>query len=270
MCIPELVRGRSEVSGVDSGAAGGATSARMTRIGPDERDALAAPAVSGERTTASLGLWPWVQLASSRGMSVERFCELAGVQVTALRDPEVRFSQLDANRVALLAFEHFGPGAAMHAALAVEAGQFNLLELIARSAPTVSAGLAQGCQFFPLLHDGGRLICEQRDGGAVALRWHPPEYAVHHGYVELTFAVALLGIRREAAVASVAPAELCFSHPAPNDRSAHDSVFGTAARFGAGQDAIVFDRQAAALPLTRDNPDVHAAARKAAADLIDD
>ena len=90
-----------------------------------------------ERTTASFGLWPWMQLAVSKGEKIDEFCRLAGIAESAVRDLGVRFSQPASNRVAQLAFAHFGSGAAMEAGLLVEAGQFALLELIVRSLPNV-------------------------------------------------------------------------------------------------------------------------------------
>ena len=224
-----------------------------------------------DRTTTSLGLWPWALLARRNGMSVEEFCDEADIDVSALRDPGRRFAQPVANRVAELAYAQFGPGAAMHAGLCVEAGHFNLLELIARTAPMVKDGLEQGCRFFPLLHDGGHLHCEPLGGGAVALRWHPPQsYSVHHGYVELTFAVALLGIYRETAQRMVVPEEIGLRHAAPDDRALHARVLGIEPRWGAGDDYVIFGRAMCALRLTRENAAVHAAAARAGNDLLDD
>jgi hypothetical protein len=223
-----------------------------------------------DRTTSSLGLWPWVLLAQKNGISVEQFCERAAIEVSALRDPEVRFAQPVVNRVAEIAYAQFGPGAAMHAALLVEAGHFHLLELIARSAPTVKDGLEQGCRFFPLLHDGGHLRCEPFAGGFVALRWQGPRsYAVHHGYIELTFAVAVLGIYRETAQTAITPAEIGFSHAAPDDRALHARVLGVEPRFDADDDYVLFGRELCALRLTRENAAVHEAATRAGSESLD-
>jgi hypothetical protein len=222
-----------------------------------------------QTTTASFALWPFAQLARRNQMPIEQFCKLAGVQVPSLRDPDVRFSQAVANRVAELAYTHFGPQAAMAAALTVEAGQFNLLELLARTAPTVAGGLQQGCRFFPLVHDGGRLTHEIAENGTHALRWRPPAgYDVHHGYVELTFGVALRGLRRETGKELLAPTVVWFTHPAPADTSLHAQVLCEAVRFEMPYDQMVFDDHTAALPLTRKNTAVHAAATEIATDLL--
>jgi hypothetical protein len=224
-----------------------------------------------ERTTASLGLWPWAQLAVREGLGIARFCALAGIAESALRDPAVRFSQPVSDRVAQLAFARFGPSAAMQAAQLIEAGHFQLLELIARSVPTVKEGLEQGCRFFPLLHDGGHLVFEPLAGGRAALRWEPPQsYAVHHGYIELTFAVALVGIRRETQEPSAAPDEVWFRHAAPDDRAQHARVLGVEPRFGMPEDHVVFGAELAERRLTRANPSVHRAAVEACAIALDE
>jgi hypothetical protein len=222
-----------------------------------------------DRTTASFGLWPWVRLAVSKGHDVEHFCELAGIEQSAVRDLGVRHSQPVSNRVAQLAYECFGSAAAMEAGLLVESGQFALLELIVRSLPTVRKGLEYGCLFFPLLHHGGHLCYEALAGGRAALRWDPPQsYSVHHGYVELTFAVALLGIRRETARPDVNPDEVWFRHEAPDDLSLHTRVLGVEPRFGMPEDHVIFSASMAALRLTRANAATYRAAIKAGAAVL--
>jgi len=224
-----------------------------------------------ERTTASLGLWPWVQLAVHAGLDVERFCALAGVTESALRDPAVRFSQPATNRVAEVACASFGASAAMQAALLNEAGHFQLLELIARSMANVREGLQEGCRYFPLLHDGGHLSCEALRDGRVALRWDPPQcYSVHHAYVELTFAVALVGIRRETGQPNAAPDEVWFRHAAPDDAQLYRRVLGAEPCFGMPEDHVIFGARVAALRLTRESSAVHDAAAEAGAAALDE
>jgi Arabinose-binding domain of AraC transcription regulator, N-term len=226
---------------------------------------------SARSTTASFGLWPWVELARRSGMSVEEFCDLADVAPAGLRDAGMRFSQSVANRVAQLAYEQFGVEAAMAAALTVEAGQFSLLELIARTATTVAGGLETGCRFFPLLHSGGKLIHERATDGVHALRWQPPaDFEVHPGYVELTFAVALRGIRRETAHEELFPVEVWFTHEAPSRLELHEKVLGAAVRFAMPHDRMVLGAEVAALPLKRENAEIHKAAKKVATTLLDD
>jgi hypothetical protein len=236
-----------------------------------QRPEAAAEPDSARNTTASFGLWPWVELARRSGMSVEEFCDLADVAPTALRDAGMRFSQGVANRVAQLAYDHFGVEAAIAAALTVEAGQFSLLELIARTAATVADGLETGCRFFPLLHSGGTLLHETATDRSHALRWQPPEdFEVHHGYVELTFAVALIGIRRETSNEALFPLEVWFRHEASSQLELHEQVLGPAIRFAMPHDRMVLGADVAALPLTRGNAEIHAAAKKVARSLLDD
>jgi hypothetical protein len=224
-----------------------------------------------ERTTASLCLWPWVQLALRDGMRIDAFCALAGVSESALRDPAVRFSQPVCDRVAQLVVSRFGPGAPMQAARLIEPGQFQLVELIARSVSTVKDGLEHGCRFFPLLHDGGHLLYEMLAGDRVALRWEPPQsYPVHHAFVELTFAVLVVGVRREAAQPELAPEEVWFRHRAPDDRALHHGVLGVAPRFGMPEDRMLFGAEALRQPLMRANAAVHEAATAAGTAALDE
>jgi hypothetical protein len=225
----------------------------------------------GPNTTASFGLWPFVELLRRDHMPMERLCELTGIQVLQLRDPGVRFSQTAINRVIELAYQRLGTSAAMAAALTVEAGHFHLLELIARTAPRVVDGLIQGCRFFPLLHNGGQLLHEPADAGAQRVRWLPPSgYEVHRGCIELTFAVMILGMRRETGRPSITPSEVCFSHAAPTDMTLHQRILGQNISFGTKETYLLFDKRVASLPLTRKNSEVHAAAIRSAADAIED
>jgi hypothetical protein len=221
-------------------------------------------------TTASFALWPFAELARRNQLSIEDFCALAGVEPSSLRDPDMRFSRSVANRVAELAFTRFGQGAAMAAALTVEAGHFNLVEVIARSAPTVADGLEQGCRFFPLVHDGGRMTYEIAGSGTHALRWWPPaDCEIHRGYVELAFAVALRGIRRETGQDSLAASAVWFAHPPPASCDLHVQVLGKSVQFAMPYDQLVLSNEVSALPLTRRNQEVHATAADIATDLLD-
>jgi hypothetical protein len=135
----------------------------------------------------------------------------------------------------------------------------------------VREGLERGCEFFPLLHDGGHLVYELLAGGRVALRWDPPQsYGVHHGYVELNFGVALVGIRRETAREACAAAEVWFRHAAPDDCALHTRVLGVEPRFGMPQDHVIFGAEVAGLPLIRANRSLHLAAVEAGGALLED
>jgi hypothetical protein len=222
-----------------------------------------------ELTTASYGVWPWAELARRNQLPLELPCEAAGIELSQLRDPGVRWSQIVCNRIAEFTFQQFGGSAAMAAALTVEAGHFQLLELLARTAPTVGDGLRLGCWFFPLLHSGGRLLHEQAADGSHAIAWRPPpEYRVHHAYVELTFAVTVLGIRRETQRDDLVAREVWFTHAEPADRELHSRVLGCEPEFDMQEDRLVFDARFANLPLSRRNGAVHKKALRVAEDLI--
>jgi hypothetical protein len=196
-------------------------------------------------------------------------CTAAGIQPTQLRQPFARWPQSVCNRIAEFACENFGADAAMHAALAVEAGHFQLLELLVRTAPTVADGLRIGCTFFPLLHDGGRIELDRSASGKHAVVWVPPHgYTVHHAYVELTFGVTVRGIRREARCQHAAASEVSLCSPATPDTTNYERVLGCRPRFDMQEDRMLFEPAVAALSMVRSNAEVHEKARILAQELI--
>jgi hypothetical protein len=220
-------------------------------------------------TTASCGLWPWVELARRRELDLDGFCASEGIDLAQVRQPFARWSQRECNSLAQFACDNVGSDAAMAAALTVEAGHFQLLELLVRTAPTVGDGLRLGCTFFPLLHDGGKLVHECLPDGAHAVTWvPPPDFLVHQAFVELTFGVTVLGIRREARARSAAAAEVSLRRAATEHTASYERVLGCRPQFGALADRMVFDRRVAALNLARSNSEVHENARQLADELI--
>jgi hypothetical protein len=229
------------------------------------------PVLAGDpaATIASIALWPWVALASKHELSIDRLAQLAQVSVAELRDPGRRFSQVIANRVAELAYQKAGSGAAMEAALLVQAGHFALIELLARTSPNVREAIALISQFFPLIHGDVTLLHEPRPDGVQRLQFvSPSSYVVHYGYVELMFAVFMLAVRRETEQPTIEALEVWFEHRAPVDRRAFETVFGPRVRFDMPENHLLFDAKVASLPLARKNSDVHAAAVRAASDLL--
>lgn len=218
---------------------------------------------------ASVALWPWVVLAARHELPIEQLADLIGVSVADLRDPGARFSQATANHVAELVLQRVGPSAPLEAALTMEAGQFALIELLARTSPTAGEGLALGCQYFSLIHSGVQLTHEIRsDGSHRMLLVLSDSEPINSAMVEYTFAVWLVGLRRETQHAAIEPTEVWFQHRAPDNLgAAFESVFGPNLRFSMPCHHVVISPQTAALPLMRHNSGVNAEAQRAASDL---
>jgi hypothetical protein len=232
-------------------------------------EVVAPPGGARHETIANCGLWPFVALACKHNLPIERVAQLAQITVAELRDPGGRTPQVIANRVAEVAFQHAGSGAAMEAAMTVEAGHFALIELLARTSPNVRQAVQLVCRYFPLVHDDITMTYEKRPQGVEHVRLvSPANYVVHHGYVELAFAVMMLSIRRETQQPAIEPLEVWFEHRAPVDRRAFETVLGPRVRFDMPEHHIVFDSKLASLPLARKNSEVHAAAVRAAVDLL--
>jgi hypothetical protein len=224
---------------------------------------------SGQRVVTGVGLWPWLKLAGRNGVPLERLAGQLGVSVAELRDPDGRFEHDVPYQLAELVCQHVGPHAGLAAALDIEAGQFALLELLARTAPSVGDAIAQGCRFFSLIFTPGGLDYEVLGDGAYVMRFTPPmDEAIHFGYIELLFGVWLVCIRREAGRPALLPREVWFCHRAPAMRELHDRVFGRV-KFDMSEDRMVFDRSVVELALSRPNSEVHAAAVHSATALVD-
>ena len=105
--------------------------------------------------------------------------------------------------------------------------------------------------------------------GAHAITWLPPsDYTVHHAYVELTFGVTMLGIRREARYEHASATEGSFRRAAVQDTSLYERVLGCRPRFEMHEDRMLIDRRVAALGMVRCNAEVHEKARILAHELI--
>jgi hypothetical protein len=114
-----------------------------------------------------------------------------------------------------------------------------------------------------------QLQLEPRPDGSVRMRLVPAAtYAMHHGFVELAFAIIMLAIRRETERPSLEPLEVWFQHRQPVDRRPFESVLGPHVRFDMPEHHIVFDPKVVSLPLTKTNSDVHEAAIQAAREML--
>lgn len=233
-----------------------------------EKLEVVAPAVPGRQVMAGVGLWPWVELAGRHGLPLPELAQLAGVSQSELRDLDRRFDQSVANRLAEIVCHQVGPDAGLAAALTAEGGQFALIEVLARTAPTIGLGLVQVSRFFSLIHteSGLEYVSLPKGGGVLRMRL-PTDYEVHHGLVDLVFGACLVTIRRESQQPSLQPVEVWLRHRAPADCSLYEQVFGVV-RFEMNDDRMLLSRETVELRTKRPNAAVHAAAVVGAKKLI--
>lgn len=228
---------------------------------------VVAPPGPGRQVLSGVGIWPWVELASRHGMPLGELAHLAGVAMSELRDPDRRFDQNVANRLADIVCRHCGPDAGVAAALTAEAGQFALIEVLARTAPTLGQGLEQVSRFFSLIHSesGLEYVRLPKGGGVLRLRL-PTDYEVHFGLVDLMFSVCLVTMRRETDP-SLVPLEMWLRRRAPANTSLYESFFGNV-RFEMDDDRMILSRETVELTTKRPNAEVHAAAVDGAKKLV--
>jgi len=92
--------------------------------------------------------------------------------------------------------------------------------------------------------------------------------AIHHGFFEFAFGSWLVSLRRETAQPEIMPADVWFGHRAPTDRRLFDGLYGPGLRFSMPENRMSFAREVAAISLARKNSAVHAAAVRAAKDIV--
>lgn len=243
---------------------------RRSAVRAEHHLEVVAPVGRGRQVMAGVALWPWVELAGRHGLPLAELARLTGVEIAELRDHDRRFDQNVVNRLADIVCGRVGADSGLAAALTAEAGQFALIEVLARTAPTIGLGLVQVSRFFSLIHTEVSLEYLRQPNGDGVLRLQlPTDYEFHYGWVDLVFGACLVTMRREAQQPALAPLELWLRHRAPADRSLYDSVFGRV-RFEMSDDRMLLSRESVELNLRRPNPAVHAAAMAGAKKLVRD
>jgi Arabinose-binding domain of AraC transcription regulator, N-term len=224
-----------------------------------ERSSQVRTLACDEPVVSTLAVWPWVLLGQRYGIAMREICDATGASEGELRDPGGLVSQRRANRAAELVIGRAGESAAMQAAQAVDPGHFALVELVARSAPTVCEGMARTCEVLPLVHRSGRLSCEVLPDRAF-VHWRcSPEIELHPAYVELMFAVLIQGVRRETGCSEIHYASVWFEHAAPLDPSAHQQMLGPV-RFAMPETRVELSQETLQLRLLRASATAHSSA----------
>lgn len=210
----------------------------------------------------------FIARASSRsGAEAESLVRAAGVP-SVLRDPDTarspssgtfqlwrevlgRTGRADAGLLAAGQFRH---------------GQFDLVDYLMSTAPTLGEGLALAASHLHLLSSSSTLSV-QEDGDEVTVT-----YGILRPDSELRWVVAefVLGVlveqMRNSTGRALSPLRVTFAHAAPPRTTAHTDRFGTAqVEFGAGADTVTLHRSALRLPTATADPALAAIIRRNAA-----
>jgi AraC-like DNA-binding protein len=203
-------------------------------------------AAAGPSTQAWL-LPHLIALVEREGADAAPIRRLRGL--SDLTDPDVRVPEASVEAAWQLA-ESLTRDAAVgiHLAESLPRGALDLVEYAFRSSASLVSGLERLARYGRVMSDrvsarvegnGDCTLLFVRDTGPAAL---------HPGRSEFALAAALK-FAREGTGVDLTPLQVCFSHPAPEDRFEHRRYFRTDVRFGAGSTSMILSAADAMRPL---------------------
>jgi len=214
--------------------------------------ARAASVVPGGAPTIASGALRKLLLAlHDLGVDAEAVRREAGLPAEAVNDGDGRIPVASLHAAwAAAARRLCRPDVALLVARRYVPGDYGLVGFVAMNCATLGDALAQVVRFGSLWTDDPTFVlgadgalgygCPTRSASGPGLR-----YASEAGLAEILNAARLLTQTK------LSPREVHFAHAAPSDTGAHEAFFGCPVRFDAGQTALLFRREALALPLPK-------------------
>jgi AraC-like DNA-binding protein len=128
--------------------------------------------------------------------------------------------------------------------------------LVAKTAPTVGAGIERLLRYKDLRSRADTPLFKRDESRKIVRIEYPPTCSKGVGaQCHNEFGVAsLLKLVRDVAKVPVRPRSVEFAHAAPPDTSEHQAFFDAPVRFQAHRDAIEFDFDTMAIPVTTADP----------------
>jgi AraC-like DNA-binding protein len=205
--------------------------------------------------------------ATRGGAEAESLVRAAGVP-TVLRDPDTARSPSSGTfRLWREVLDRTGrTDAGLLAAEQYRHGQFDLVDYLISTAPTLGEGLALAAAHLHLLSSSSTLAVEE-SGDEVTLNYGilRPDSELRWVVAEFVLAVLMEQIRHGTGKA-LSPRRVTFAHPAPPRSTAHADRFGAArVDFAAGVDSITLHRGVLHLPMVTADPALAAIIRRNAA-----
>ena len=187
-----------------------------------------------------------------------------GLRENALRDADVRVPHAVAQPFIERLVEETGcPELGLLAAKEVEGGHFDLLEVAARSTPTLGVAVDLLLRFFWLVDDGVSLRLRPGSQLAEMQMRISPSLQLHPAYVEFIPAMLLLAGRRETLDDSMSAESIWFEHAVSGPIDPYRELFKGPVLFGASRNLARFPIEHLYQRMQRANPDVCRAAEAA-------
>lgn len=136
----------------------------------------------------------------------------------------------------------------IHLAELLPRGALDLVEYAFRSSASLGSGLERLARYGRVMSDRVSARAEGNGDCMLLLVRDTGRTPLHPGRSEFALAAALK-FAREGTGVHLTPVQVCFSHPAPEDRSEHRRYFRTDVRFDAGSTSMLLSAADAVLPL---------------------
>ena len=193
-------------------------------------------------------IWPFLTLAQRSGMGDRApfVCQQLDLTPEQLADPTTRVPSAELVRLfnaAIVRSQQRDIG--LLAARFVDRAHLGIMEDLTRSRPTLRAALETGVRYVPLVGDSVSYRMEVANGVLTShVEFDPALPRLHEAAVEFVVATGLLWARRATGVEDLAPREVHFEHPRPEDTSRHSKLFGCPLHFGAQGTKVVMSTRA--------------------------
>ncbi len=220
-------------------------------------------------TYAARNLRLLVRAAEARGVDTRALLADVGLPAATLEEPEARVS-LDVVR-ALYREAALRTGDAdfgLHLGERLPRGAFGLLDYAAGASATLGEALRQVVRYTRLVDQGGETHLAV-EGERATFRHSVPGDPLGASRHAAEFILSgTLSFARQATGVALRPREVRFEHPAPEDTSEHQRVFGAPVRFGREENALVLEAAHLRLPLTSADPELLAVLDRHAQELL--
>lgn len=191
---------------------------------------------------------PVLEAAQARGVDVGDLARAAGLPENALTPLPESFSVHEYVRLLEAGAELANdPDFGLHAGECVKLGTYNVYGMILLSCRDFGQALQQTIRFEALAHDLGKSSLSI-EGGVAEYRWQSNLPNPTRHVLECVFA----GIQIVAgwlAGKALPPAQISFTHAAPDDCSEHRRIFGSGVIFGGDGNWARFDAQLLSWPV---------------------
>ena len=192
--------------------------------------------------------------AEAAGLNTERLFEEAGLPPASASSPEQRLPLRDQTRLLNAVAEALGdPQLGFHLALDFDLREWGSIYYVLASAPTLREALASEARTASPFEEGFRAIPRTDTGIGLGFQFAGVENRLDRQLAEFTV-TAHLRLFRHLTRRELVPDRVTFIHRQERDIEEIERFFRMAPTFGAIEHQIVFDRDAAGLPVVTSDP----------------